>query len=117
MPLLERRTSICGLLSGPTVKIVTLNISSKIEADSYRTTKMNNKQKFIEELEKAYIVLFKTDSRFNFIKGSTTPKELAVKMTDRLSSGTANKEGEGIKLACKACGIKNTYKDLRAFLN
>lgn len=78
---------------------------------------MTNKEKFTEELERAYAVLFETDSRFAYSKRVTTPKDLAFKMANGLASGSANKEGEGIKLACKACGIKNTYKDLRTFLN
>lgn len=78
---------------------------------------MTNKEKFIEELEKAYSVLFETDSRFFYSKRVTTPLELAAKMANGLATGSANKDGEGVKIACKACGIKNTYKDLRAFLN
>lgn len=78
---------------------------------------MNNLEKLTQELEKAYSVLFETDSRFAYSKTITTPKELAAKMANGLASGSANKDGEGVKLACKACGIKNTYKDLRAFLN
>lgn len=79
--------------------------------------KMTNKEKFIEELEKAYSVLFEADSRFVFLKIATTPKDLAIKMANGLATGSASKDGEGVKLACRACGIKNTYKDLRAFLN
>lgn len=78
---------------------------------------MTNLEKFTEELEKAYSVLFETDSHFAYSKTITTPKGLAVKMANSLASGAANKSGEGVKMACKACGIKNTYKDLRAFLN
>ena len=78
---------------------------------------MTNLEKFTKELEKAYSVLFETDSRFAYSKRVTTPRELAFKMANGLANGSANKDGEGIRIACKACGIKNTYKDLRAFLN
>lgn len=78
---------------------------------------MNNLEKFTEELERAYSVLFETDSHFAYSKSVTTTKELAVKMANGLANGSANKDGAGVKLACRACGIKNTYKDLRAFLN
>ena len=37
-------------------------------------------------------------------------------MTVGLAKGGANKDGEGIKRACKAVGIKHTYAAISAFL-
>jgi hypothetical protein len=37
-------------------------------------------------------------------------------MTNGLQTGAANKDGEGIKRACKACGVKYTYAAIREFL-
>ena len=45
-----------------------------------------------------------------------TPAELARKMTLGLDNGNANKDGQGIKNACKILGIPHTYKAIRAFL-
>lgn len=45
-----------------------------------------------------------------------TPRELAEKMTRGLRTGEASKDGDGIRLTCKALGIAHTYKAIRAYL-
>lgn len=45
----------------------------------------------------------------------TQPEVLALRMTVGLARGSANKDGDGIKRACKACGIKHTYQAIRAY--
>lgn len=78
---------------------------------------MTNRERFIAALEGAYRDLFVNDPKYAYAASRTTPEALAVKMTDSLASGSANLDGEGIKRACKACGVKQTYKALRSFLN
>jgi hypothetical protein len=47
---------------------------------------------------------------------AATPTELAHKVSVGLATGEANKDGEGIKRACKAVGIKHTYKAIQDYL-
>jgi hypothetical protein len=77
---------------------------------------MTNKTKFCLALECAYTDLFRTDPEYGFSASRTTPGALAAKMTAGLVTGSANKDGEGIKRACKACGIKQTYKAIKTYL-
>lgn len=77
---------------------------------------MTNKQKFQEELEKQYEVLFATDKDYAYAASTSTPKELAEKMTGGLIRGSASKDGDGIKRTCKKLGIKHTYKGILEFL-
>lgn len=77
---------------------------------------MNNYDKFRSALVEAYKDLFATDP-YAYIAASRTPEQLADKMVASLKAGTANKDGEGIKRACKACGIKQTYKAIVPYLN
>lgn len=78
---------------------------------------MTNKQKFMDALADAYGDLFATSSEYNYSAARITPEALALKMTNGLHTGAANKDGEGIKRACKACGIPQTYKAIQAFFN
>ena len=78
---------------------------------------MNNKQKFTDALTTAYRDLFATNPEYAYSAARTTPEALAVKMTNGLHTGAANKDGEGIKRACKTCGIPQTYKAIQAFFN
>jgi hypothetical protein len=41
---------------------------------------------------------------------------MAEKMVEGLYTGAANKDGDAIKAACRALGIKQTYKAIRTFL-
>ena len=77
---------------------------------------MTNRQKFIACLTTAYQHLF-TTSDYTFASARTTPEDLAMKMADGIYSGGASIEGEGIKRACKACAIKQTFKGVRAFFD
>jgi hypothetical protein len=77
---------------------------------------MTNKEKFTDHLELAYIDLFKNNPEYAYSASKTTPKALAEKMASHLLTGDANKDGEGIKRACKACKIKQTYKAISGFL-
>jgi len=73
-----------------------------------------NLDAFCTQLEKEYKELFKTPE-YAYSFSITTPKNLARKMTLGLDSGSANKDGEGIKRTCKHFGIAHTYKAIREF--
>jgi hypothetical protein len=75
-----------------------------------------NTTKFTNELEKAYTFLFKSDPEYAYSAARNTPRELAEKMAAAFLKGEANKDGAGIKLACKAIGIKQTMKAISAYL-
>lgn len=76
---------------------------------------MTNRETFETALVTAYTDLFANDPEYAYAASRTTPAALAAKMTAGLLTGSANKDGEGIKRACKACGIKHTYKAIQAF--
>lgn len=78
---------------------------------------IENTTKFTNELEKAYAFLFKHDPEYAYSAARNTPRELAEKMAAAFLKGSANKDGAGIKMACKALGIKQTMKEIAAFLN
>ena len=84
--------------------------------ETLKATASSNRLKFELELTKAYQLLF-TGEDYAYAARLHTPQSLAVKMTAGLADGTANKDGDGIKMACKAVGIKHTYKDIRSYLN
>ena len=73
--------------------------------------------KFESELTKAYEKLFATDEDYSYAARLHTPQSLAAKMTAGLADNTANKDGDGIKMACKAVGIKHTWKEILPYLN
>lgn len=76
----------------------------------------SNLDKFTAALESAYVDLFANDPEYAYSASRTTPQALASRMASLLVTADANKDGEGIKRACKACGIKQTYKAISAFL-
>jgi hypothetical protein len=76
----------------------------------------SNLDKFTQALELAYVDLFANNPEYAYSASRTTPQALASKMASCLVTGDANKYGEGIRRACKACGIKQTYKAISAFL-
>ena len=78
---------------------------------------ISNKQQFLDALTTAYRELFASSSEYAYTAARISPEALAKKMTDGLHTGQANKDGEGIKRACKACGIKQTYKAIQAYFN
>lgn len=78
---------------------------------------MNNIERFESELVAQYRDLFASDADYACSAAHTTPETLAAKMTAGLVSGSASKDGKGIKRACKTFGIKHTYTAIRAFLN
>jgi len=78
---------------------------------------MTNKQKFIDTLTDAYRDLFANNTEYAYSAARITPEALALRMTNGLHTGAANKDGEGIKRACKACGIPQTYKAIQAFFS
>ena len=85
---------------------------------------MTNRERFEAALCAAYIDLFETDPEYAYVRGRSivtgaqnSPEGLAARMTAGLANGSANKDGRGIRAACKAVGIKPTYKELRAYLN
>ncbi len=71
---------------------------------------------FRAHLFSAYTDLFKCDPAYAFVGTRTTPADLADRMVQALASGTANIEGEGIRRACRAVGIKHTRKAIRDYL-
>jgi hypothetical protein len=77
---------------------------------------MSNYEKFENELRKNYESLFVNNIEYRYAANHSTPAELAGRMTNSLFNGTANKDGKGIKLTCKALGIKHTYKAIQEYL-
>ena len=76
-----------------------------------------NREKFKAELTAAYARLFESDPEtYGMARARYSPAELAAKMTAGLADGSANKDADGVRAACKACGIRNTYRDIKAFL-
>ncbi len=72
---------------------------------------------FCAQLTQEYRDLFANDPEYAFSAAHITPEDLARKMTLGLDSGSANKDGAGVKRTCKHFGIPYTYKAIRAFLN
>jgi hypothetical protein len=75
-----------------------------------------NRERFQAVLADAYRDLFANDPEYAYSARLTTPDALAAKMTIGLANGSANLDGAGIRRACKACGVRQTYKALRPFL-
>jgi hypothetical protein len=76
---------------------------------------MTNQQRFQAELTEAYRDLFVNDPEYQYSAARITPEALAAKMSAGLLTESANKDGAGIKRACKACGIKQTYAAIKAY--
>ena len=76
---------------------------------------MSNKERFQTVLADQYAQLF-TLPAYAMSAARYTPTQLADKMTDGLLTGTAIKDGDGIKRTCKALGIKHTYAAIKLFL-
>lgn len=72
--------------------------------------------RFQSILADQYRDLFANDPEYAFAAQRTTPDALAEKMTAGLRKGSANKDGDGIKRACKVLGINHTYKAISAYL-
>jgi hypothetical protein len=72
---------------------------------------------FHGHLLEAYTELFKCDANYRFVGTRTTPADLARDMVQALAKGSASLEGEGIKRACRAVGIKPTRKAVMTYLN
>lgn len=77
---------------------------------------MTNREQFKAKLAEVYSNLFANDPEYAYSASKCTPEGLADKMTESLITGSANKDGEGIKRTCKAFGIKQTYAAIREFL-
>ena len=75
---------------------------------------MSNKEKFTQALAAEYAILFKTQE-YAIAASRYTPEALAEKFTEGLLNGSAANDGDGVKRACKALGIKSTYKAIREF--
>lgn len=75
-----------------------------------------NLDNFCNLLETQYVTLFANDPNYAYAAKRTIPSELARKMTLGLDSGSASKDGVGIKNVCKQLGIKHTHKAIRAYL-
>jgi hypothetical protein len=70
-------------------------------------------EQFDAMLAAQYRRLFET-AEYAMAAARHTPEELSRKMTAGLAAGTANKDGEGIRTACKLLGIP--YKGIRGWL-
>jgi hypothetical protein len=77
---------------------------------------MTNAERFQDALMTAYRDLFANDPEYAYSAAHTTPEALAGKMTVGLAKGSANKDGAGVRRACKTVGIKHTYAAIRAYL-
>ena len=73
-----------------------------------------NKAKFQQALTDTFTELFKTPG-YAMAAAKTTPALLAERMLKNIYGSEVT--GEGFKQACKACGIKNTRKEITAFFN
>lgn len=74
-----------------------------------------NAQYFQTVLSDQYRQLFETPA-YAVVAAKTSPEALAAKMLAGLADGSADKSGEGVVRACKALGIKHTYKAIAAYL-
>lgn len=72
---------------------------------------------FFLKLAAHYADLFANDPEYAYSASRTTPHDLARKMTIGLDTGSANKDGDGIKRTCRELGIPHTYKAIRAYLS
>jgi hypothetical protein len=75
-----------------------------------------NQDQFRAALAAAYADLFANNAEYAYSASKTTPAQLADKMLAAAISGSINKDGEGVKRACKACGIPYTLKAIFAFV-
>lgn len=77
---------------------------------------MSNRSRFLELLEKEYLVLLETPE---YAKASLrfTADGLAEKMVNALMRGAADETGKGVKAVCKILGIKNSPIAIAAYLN
>lgn len=94
---------------------VPLNVAPQLPTPQETPTAEIRRATFIGHLAGEYARLFTTEE-YAYVASRTTPMDLAVKMTNGLLNGTANKDGEGIKNTCKMLGIKHTYTAIRAYL-
>ncbi len=79
---------------------------------------MNNPEKFRAALAKAYTDLFTCDPEYAYSASKCSPQGLALKMLPLgATKFVANKDGEGVRRACKECGIKHTYAAIDGFLS
>jgi hypothetical protein len=75
-----------------------------------------SRSQFVDELTRQYADLFANDARYASVAAKGSASELAQKMTAGLIAGSANKDGDGVRRACKALGVKSTWKAITAFL-
>lgn len=75
-----------------------------------------NQEKFRAALIDAYEDLFAHDASYTLTSRLNTPESHADKIIAGLIRGAAHKNGSGVKRACKAVGIKNTYEAIEEYL-
>lgn len=76
-----------------------------------------NQARFHLALQIAYKDLFANDPEYAYSASRCTPGTLADKMLAAFINGTGSNSGKGVARACKACGIKSTYKAINAYLS
>lgn len=83
---------------------------------------MTNRETFIAQYERELHAEYDTNEPWLTRLAANPPDrprtipELAVRMTDGLVTGAANKDSAPIKRACKALGIKHTYTAIREYV-
>lgn len=75
-----------------------------------------NQQMFFGALKTAYAGLFASDPAYSYSASKCTAVEMAEKMLMAAIGGTANTNGQGFAMACKACAIPHNKKSINAFL-
>lgn len=81
-----------------------------------QTIETHGQVQFRKALETAYADLFANNADYAYSASKTTPAELAKRMLNAASSGSINIDGEGVKRACVACGIKHTLRAVLEFI-
>lgn len=87
-----------------------------METTLQTTAQVSNLARFQAELTSQYKWLFTTQPDYSFAASRTTPEALAEKMTNGLLSGSASKDGDGIRRTCKVLGVAYTYGAINAFI-
>lgn len=76
-----------------------------------------NRDALREALAEAYRDLFANSPEYAYAAQRYTPESLAAKMIGAGPRFAGNKDGDGVRRACKALGIKHTYTAINAYLS
>ncbi len=81
-----------------------------------QTIETHGRVQFRKALETAYADLFANNADYAYSASKTSPAELAKRMLNAAVTGSINIDGEGVRRACKACGIKHTLRAVLEFV-